>query len=149
PGPGISELRQAIARHQQRFYGLDYDPDTEVLVTAGATEAIAGALLGLVEPGDEVVTFEPYYDSYAACIALAGAHRNVVTLRPDEQRWTFDPDQLRAAITPKTRLILLNTPHNPTGKVFDRAELQLIADLAVEHDLLVITDEVYEHLIFE
>jgi N-succinyldiaminopimelate aminotransferase len=149
PGPGIPELRHAVARHQQRFYGLEYDPDTEVLVTAGATEAIAGALLGLVEPGDEVVTFEPYYDSYAACIALAGALRRVVTLRPDDQRWTFDPDQLRAAITPKTRLILLNTPHNPTGKVFDRAELQVIADLAIEHDLLVITDEVYEHLIFE
>jgi N-succinyldiaminopimelate aminotransferase len=149
PGPGIPELRQAIAQHQQRFYGLEYDPDAEVLVTAGATEAIAGALLGLVEPGDEVVTFEPYYDSYAACIALAGAHRKVVTLRPDHDRWIFDLDQLRAAITPKARVILLNTPHNPTGKVFDRVELQLIADLAIEHDLLVVTDEVYEHLTFE
>jgi len=149
PGPGIPELRRAVAEHQQRFYGLEFDPDTEVLVTAGATEAIAAALLALVERGDEVVTFEPYYDSYAACIALVGARRRVVTLRPDGQRWTFDPDQLRAAITRQTKVILLNTPHNPSGKVFDRDELQLIADLAIEHDLLVITDEVYEHLIFE
>ena len=149
PGPGIPELRQAIAAHQRRFYGLEFDPETEVLVTAGATEAIAAALLGLVQAGDEVVTFEPYYDSYAACIALSGAQRRVVTLRPDGQRWTFDPDALRAAVTSSTRAILLNTPHNPTGKVFDRDELQLIADLAVEHDLVVITDEVYEHLIFD
>jgi N-succinyldiaminopimelate aminotransferase len=149
PGAGIPELRRAIAEHQRRFYALEFDPDTEVLVTAGATEAIAAALLGLVERGDEVVTFEPFYDSYAACIALAGAARRVVTLRPSHQRWTFDPDELRAAITPLTKVILLNTPHNPTGKVFDRGELQLIADLAIEHDLLVITDEVYEHLIFD
>src|SRR5215469_18317268 len=92
PGPGIPELRQAVAEHQRRFYGLGFDPDTEVLVTAGATEAVAAALLGLVDTGDEVVTFEPYYDSYAACIALAGARRKVVTLRPGAQRWTFDPD---------------------------------------------------------
>jgi N-succinyldiaminopimelate aminotransferase len=149
PGPGIPELRHAIARHQRRFYGLEFDADTEVLVTAGATEAIAAALLALVDGGDEVVTFEPYYDSYAACIALAGARRTVVTLRPGERRWTFDPDALRQAITPRTKVILLNTPHNPTGKVFDRAELQLIADLAIERDLIVITDEVYEHLLFE
>jgi N-succinyldiaminopimelate aminotransferase len=149
PGLGIPELRQAIAQHQRRFYGLEFDPDTEVLVTAGATEAIAAALLGLVDSGDEVVTFEPYYDSYAACIALAGARRKVITLRPGDQRWTFDPDALRTAITPRTKAILLNTPHNPTGKVFDRAELQLIADVAVEHDLVVITDEVYEHLTFD
>jgi N-succinyldiaminopimelate aminotransferase len=149
PGPGIPELRQAIARHQRRFYGFEFDADTEVLVTAGATEAIAAALLALVDGGDEVVTFEPYYDSYAACIALAGARRTVVTLRPGERRWTFDPDALRHAITPRTKVILLNTPHNPTGKVFDRAELQLIADLAIERDLIVITDEVYEHLLFE
>jgi N-succinyldiaminopimelate aminotransferase len=149
PGPGIPELRQAVARHQRRFYSLEFDPDTEVLVTAGATEAIAAALLALVDSGDEVVTFEPYYDSYAACIALAGARRHVVTLRPGEQRWTFDPNALHDAITPRTKAILLNTPHNPTGKVFDRAELQLIADVAVNRDLLVITDEVYEHLIFD
>jgi N-succinyldiaminopimelate aminotransferase len=149
PGPGIAELRQAVAAHQQRFYGLQFDPDAEVFVTAGATEAIAAALLGLVEAGDEVVTFEPYYDSYAACIALAGAQRRVVTLRRDGAGWTFDPDELRRAITQRTRLILLNTPHNPTGKVFDRAELQLVADLAIEHDLIVVTDEVYEHLVFD
>jgi N-succinyldiaminopimelate aminotransferase len=149
PGPGIPELRRAVAAHQQRFYGLEFDPDTEVLVTAGATEAIAAALMGLVSAGDEVVTFEPYYDSYAACIALAGARRRVVTLRPDGQRWTFDPDQLRAAITKHAKVILLNTPHNPTGKVFERDELQLIAALAIEYDLIVITDEVYEHLVFD
>ena len=149
PGPGIPELRRAISAHQQRFYGLTFDPDTEVFVTAGATEAIAASLLSLVQTGDEVVTFEPYYDSYAACIALSGAQRRVVTLRRDGQRWRFDPQELQAAITGRTRLILLNTPHNPTGKVFDRDELQLIADLAIEHDLLVVTDEVYEHLIFD
>ena len=147
PGPGVPELRHAIAAHQQRFYGLDVNPDTEVLVTAGATEAIAAALLALTEPGDEVIAFEPYYDSYAACIALAGAVRVPVTLRPPGFR--PDLDALRAAITPRTRLILLNTPHNPTGAVFTRAELTAIADLAVEHDLLVITDEVYEHLVFD
>jgi len=147
PGPGVPELRRAIAAHQQRFYGLDVNPDTEVLVTAGATEAIAAALLALTEPGDEVIAFEPYYDSYAACIALAGAVRVPVTLRPPDFR--PDLDALRAAITPRTRLILLNTPHNPTGAVFSRAELTAIADLAVEHDLLVITDEVYEHMVFD
>ncbi len=149
PGPGIPELRTAIAEHQRRFYGLQFDPADEILVTAGATEAIAATLLGLCEPGDEVVTFEPYYDSYAACIALAGATRRVVTLRRDGQRWAFDPDELRSAITARTRLILLNTPHNPTGKVFDADELGLIAELAVERDLVVVTDEVYEHLVFD
>ena len=147
PGPGVPELRRAIAAHQQRFYGLEVNPDTEVLVTAGATEAIAAALLALTEPGDEVIAFEPYYDSYAACIALAGAVRVPVTLRPPGFR--PDLDALRAAITPRTRLILLNTPHNPTGAVFSRAELTAIAGLAVEHDLLVITDEVYEHMAFD
>jgi N-succinyldiaminopimelate aminotransferase len=147
PGPGVPELRRAISAHQQRFYGLDVNPDTEVLVTAGATEAIAASLLALTEPGDEVIAFEPYYDSYAACIALAGAVRVPVTLRPPDFR--PDLDALRAAITPRTRLILLNTPHNPTGAVFSRAELTAIADLAVEHDLLVITDEVYEHMVFD
>jgi N-succinyldiaminopimelate aminotransferase len=147
PGIGIPELRHAIAAHQQRFYGLAFDADTEVLVSTGATEAIAAALLALCEPGDEVVTFEPYYDSYAACIALVGATRRVVTLRPPD--YAFDPDELRAAITPRTRLLLLNSPHNPTGKVFSRSELEFIAQLAQEHDLLVVTDEVYEHLVFE
>jgi N-succinyldiaminopimelate aminotransferase len=146
PGPGIPELRQAIAEHQQRFYGLSFDPGTEVLVTAGATEAVAAALLALVEPGDEVIAFEPYYDSYAACVALAGGIRVPVTLRPPDFR--PDLDALRAAITPRTRLILLNSPHNPTGSVFTRAELGAIAELACERDLLVISDEVYEHMVF-
>jgi N-succinyldiaminopimelate aminotransferase len=147
PGIGVAELRHAIARHQRRFYDLDPDPDTEVLVTAGATEAIAASILALSEPGDEVVTFEPYYDSYAACIALAGANRRTVPLRAPA--FTFDPDELRAAFTDRTRLVLLNSPHNPTGKVFDRDELGLIAELAQEHDAIVLTDEVYEHQTFD
>lgn len=147
PGPGMPVLRQAIAAHQQRFYGLSYDPDTEVLVTAGATEALAGALLGLLDTGDEVVLFEPMYDSYQACISMAGAVPRPITLRPPD--YGFDLDELRAAITPKTKLLLINTPHNPTGKVLDRQEMQSIADLAIEHDLIVITDEVYEHLTFD
>jgi len=147
PGPGIPELRAAIAAHQKRFYGTDLDPDTEVLVTAGATEAIAAALLALLEPGDEVIALEPYYDSYAACIAMAGARRVPVTLRPPLFR--PDLDQLRDAITCRTRLILLNSPHNPTGMVATREELTAIAALAIEHDLLVVTDEVYEHLVFD
>src|SRR6478672_639112 len=147
PGIGIPELRHAIAQHQRHWYGLDFDPDTEVLVTAGATEAIAASLLALCEPGDEVVMFEPYYDSYAACTAMAGAQRTVVTLHPPD--YHFDPAVLRAAITPKTRLLLLNSPHNPTGKVFTRDELAAIAALCVEHDLIAVTDEVYEHLVFD
>ncbi|MFD8704488.1 pyridoxal phosphate-dependent aminotransferase [Kitasatospora sp. NPDC059648] len=146
PGPGIPELRTAIAEHQQRFHGLSYDPDTEVLVTAGATEAIAAALLALLEPGDEVIALEPFYDSYAACIAMAGATRRPLTLRAPHFR--PDLDELRALITPHTRLLLINTPHNPTGTVLTAGELAAIAALAVEHDLLVITDEVYEHLVF-
>ncbi|MFG3202144.1 pyridoxal phosphate-dependent aminotransferase [Streptomyces sp. NPDC048192] len=149
PGPGIPELRTAIAAHQLRRYGLPYDPDTEVLVTAGATEAIAAALLALVEPGDEVVALEPYYDSYAASIAMAGGTRVPVTLRPHEGSFRLDLDELRAAVTGRTRLLLINTPHNPTGTVLTRAELATIAELAVERDLLVVTDEVYEHLVFD
>ncbi|MET0145934.1 MAG: pyridoxal phosphate-dependent aminotransferase [Ilumatobacteraceae bacterium] len=153
PLAGIPELRHAIVRHQRRFYGLVHDPDREVLVTAGATEALAGALLGMLDDGDEVVVFEPMYDSYQACIALAGARAVPVLLRPEasaggETRYRFDPAELRAAIGPRTRLILLNTPHNPTGKVFDGEELASIAELAIDHDLVVVTDEVYEHLVF-
>jgi N-succinyldiaminopimelate aminotransferase len=149
PGPGIPELRAAIAAHQRRFWDLEYDPDGEVLVTAGATEAVAAAILALCEPADEVVCFEPYYDSYAASIALAQAVRRPVTLRPDEHgRFGFDPDELRRAFTPRTRLVLLNSPHNPTGKVFTRAELTQIADLCQAHDVLAVTDEVYEHLAY-
>ncbi|MCL8015271.1 pyridoxal phosphate-dependent aminotransferase [Streptomyces sp. AS02] len=157
PGPGVPELRTAVAAHQERRYGLSYDPDTEVLVTAGATEAIAAALLALLEPGDEVIAFEPYYDSYAACIAMAGGTRVPVTLRPGEEsrageahrRFRLDLDELRAAVTDRTRLLLINTPHNPTGTVLTREELTAIAELAVERDLLVVTDEVYEHLVFD
>jgi N-succinyldiaminopimelate aminotransferase len=147
PGPGIPELRQAIAAHQKRFYGLDVDPDTEVLVTAGATEAIAAAMLALLEPGDEVIAFEPYYDSYAASIAMAGATRVPVTLRPPAFR--PDLDALRDAVTSRTRLILVNSPHNPTGMVLSRPELAAIASLAVQRDLLVVADEVYEHMVFD
>jgi N-succinyldiaminopimelate aminotransferase len=147
PGPGILELRQAIAGHQQRFYGLDVDPDTEVLVTAGATEAITAAVLALCEPDDEVVLFEPYYDSYAPAIAMAGARRRVVPLRPPE--WHFDLEEFAAAVTGRTRLVLVNSPHNPTGKVFSADELAGIARVCVEADVLVVTDEVYEHLVFE
>ena len=149
PGPGIADLRQAIAEHQQRFYDLAYDPDTEVLVTAGATEALAGALLGMLDGGDEVVLFEPMYDSYQACIALAGGVLKPVVLQPgDDGRYEFDREQFVAACTDRTKLILLNTPHNPTGKVFTREELEFIAAVAIERDILVVTDEVYEHLVF-
>jgi len=152
PLPGELDLRMAIAEHQRRFWDLTFDPATEVLVTAGATEAIAAALLAFVRPGDEVVMFEPYYDSYAAGVALTGGNRRVVTLRPPEAGETgfqFDFDELRAAVTPKTKVLLLNTPHNPTGKVFTRTELMQIAELALDRDLLVISDEVYEHLTFD
>ncbi|MGW5325296.1 pyridoxal phosphate-dependent aminotransferase [Streptomyces sp. NPDC004014] len=149
PGPGVPELRSAIAAHQLRRYGLSWDPDTEVLVTAGATEAIAASLLALLEPGDEVVALEPYYDSYAASIAMAGGRRVPVTLRPHEGAFRLDLDELRAAVTDRTRLLLINTPHNPTGTVLTRAELAAVAELAVERDLLVVTDEVYEHLVFD
>ena len=150
PGPGTPELRQAIADHQQRWYGFELDPASEVVVTAGATEALAGALLGMLDAGDEVVVFEPMYDSYQAGIALAGARAVPVLLAPgDDGRYTFDPDELRAAVSDHTKLILLNTPHNPTGKVFTRSELEVIAELAIERDLIVVTDEVYEHLLFD
>ncbi|MYU25922.1 pyridoxal phosphate-dependent aminotransferase [Streptomyces sp. SID8352] len=149
PGPGVPELREAVAAHQLARYGLSYDPGTEVLVTAGATEAIAAALLALVEPGDEVVALEPYYDSYAASIAMAGGTRVPVTLRPHDGAFRLDLDELRDAVTDRTRLLLLNTPHNPTGTVLTREELAAVAELAVERDLLVVTDEVYEHLVLD
>ena len=149
PGPGLPELREAVAAQRAARYGLRYDPDGEVLVTVGATEAIAATLLALCETGDEVVVFEPYYDSYAAIISLAGAVRRPVTLRPEDGRFTFDPGELRAAVTSRTRLILLNSPHNPTGTVFSRAELEVIADLCRERDLVAVTDEVYEYLTFD
>ena len=147
PGLGIKKLRDAISHHQMRFYGLEFDPETEVLVTAGATEAIAASLLAICEQGDEIITFEPYYDSYAASIALAGGVRRVVTLNTPE--YTFSIDDLEKLINVKTKAILLNSPHNPTGKVFTHNELSQIANLCIEHDLLAICDEVYEHLVFE
>ncbi|GAB2457353.1 pyridoxal phosphate-dependent aminotransferase [Jatrophihabitans fulvus] len=149
PGPGVPELRHAIARHQRQRYGLQFDPDREVLVTAGATEAIAAAVTALAGPGDEVVMFEPYYDSYAATVAIAGATRRVVTLERDGDGWGFDPHALRRSVTPNTRVVLLNTPHNPTGTVFTPEQLAQVAHLAVEHDLVVVSDEVYEHLTFD
>ena len=156
PGPGIPELRAAVAEHQQRFRGLDYDPDTEVLVTAGATEALTAVMLSLLEPGDEVVLFEPVYDSYSASVAMAGGVVRAVPLHPpaesspdDPRRWTFDEAELRAAVTPRTRLLLVNSPHNPTGTVLTAEELRVLAELAEAHDLVVVTDEVYEHLVFE
>jgi N-succinyldiaminopimelate aminotransferase len=149
PGRGMPVLRQAIAADRARRYGTRYDPDSQVLVTVGATEAIAAAVLGLVEPGQEVVLIEPYYDSYSAAIALAGATRRTARLVPDGDGFALDLDSLRAAITPKTRLLLVNSPHNPTGTVLSRADLLAVAELAVEHDLLVLTDEVYEHLTYD
>ncbi|TJZ73705.1 pyridoxal phosphate-dependent aminotransferase [Rhodococcus oryzae] len=149
PGPGMPVLREAIAADRAARYGLEYDPDTEVLVTVGATEAISATLLGLVEPGQEVVLIEPYYDSYAAAVALAGGVRRSVSLVPDGDGFTLDLDALRAAIGPNTRMLVLNTPHNPTGTVFTDAELRAVAELAVERDLLVLSDEVYEHLVFD
>lgn len=147
PGPGIPALREAIAEHQSRFWGLTYDPDTEVLVTAGATEALAACLLGLLETGDEVVLLEPMYDSYQACIAMAGAVARPVTLRPPD--YAFDLDELRSAVNERTRILLINSPHNPTGVVLDDEQLRTIADVAIEHDLIVVSDEVYEHLTYD
>ncbi|MGH3460585.1 MAG: pyridoxal phosphate-dependent aminotransferase [Kribbellaceae bacterium] len=147
PGRGIPELRHAIADHQRRYYGIEVDPGTQVLVTTGATEAIAAALLAFVEPGDEVVALEPYYDSYAACIAMAAGRRVPVTLRAPDFR--LDLDALRAAVTDRTTVLLINSPHNPTGTVLTDDELRAVAAVAVEHDLVVITDEVYEHLVFD
>jgi N-succinyldiaminopimelate aminotransferase len=146
PLDGLPELREAIAATRREHYGQDVE---EILVTAGATEALAAALIALCEPGDEVVVFEPYYDSYLANLAMAGAVRRPVQLRPMGGSFGFDPDALRQAITPRARLLLLNTPHNPTGKVFTRPELELIAALCVEYDLIAVTDEVYEHLIYD
>ncbi len=149
PGPGIPQLRRAIAAHQTRHYGIELDPDTEVLVTTGATEAIAASLLALTGPGDEVITLEPFYDSHAACIAMAGATHVTVPLVPHEGGFRLDVEALQAAITPQTRAILVNTPHNPTGTVLTLDELQAVAEAAERADAIVITDEVYEHLLFD
>ncbi len=149
PGPGILALRNAIADHQFRHYGLDPDPETEVLVTTGATEAIVATLLALAGPGDDVVTLEPFYDSHAAGIALAGARHVTVPLVPGRDRFHLDVDALRAAVTDRTRIILVNSPHNPTGTVLTLDELDAIAAVARRHDAVVVTDEVYEHLTYD
>ncbi len=147
PGPGVPVLRQAIARHQRHRYAESLDPDTQVLVTAGATEAIAAAMLAFVDEGDEVIALEPFYDSYRATIAMARGRCVPVRLDPPEFR--LDENRLRRAVTDRTKVILLNSPHNPTGAVLSRAELDAVARVAIEHDLLVVTDEVYEHLAFD
>ncbi len=149
PGLGTESLRQAIAAQRRRRYGTIYDPDTEVLVTVGATEAIAASVLGLVEPGSEVLLIEPFYDSYSPVIAMAGCRRRAVPMRRDGRRFAIDVDALRTAVTPKTKALIVNSPHNPTGMVATDDELRALAELAVAADLLVITDEVYEHLAFD
>ncbi len=148
PGLGIAPLRQAVAAHRKRHFGIDYDPDTEVLVTVGATEAIASVVIGLVEPGSEVLLIEPFYDSYSPVVAMAGAHRAAVPLVADGRGFALDADALRRAVTPKTRALIVNSPHNPTGAVLSATELRTIAEIAVAADLLVVTDEVYEHLVY-
>ncbi|RKH57720.1 aminotransferase class I/II-fold pyridoxal phosphate-dependent enzyme [Corallococcus aberystwythensis] len=151
PGVGARDLRVAIAEHAQRFYNHAVDPDTMVTVTSGATEAILDVILGLVDPGDEVVAFEPFYDSYDANIAFVGATPRYVPLRPPDAEhttWWFDRDEVRAAFSPRTRLLILNSPHNPTGKVFTREELEFLGNLCAEHDVKVLADEVYEHIVF-
>jgi len=148
PGIGIAPLRQAIAAQRRRHFGVEYDPDTEVLVTVGATEAIAAAVIGLVEPGSEVVLIEPFYDSYSPVVAMAGANRVAVALVPDGRGFALDTDALRRAVTTRTRALIVNSPHNPTGMVLSATELAAIAEIAVAADLLVITDEVYEHLVY-
>ncbi|MEZ0350315.1 pyridoxal phosphate-dependent aminotransferase [Mycobacterium sp. pR1184] len=149
PGLGIAPLRQAVAAQRKRHFGIDYDPDTEVLVTVGATEAIASAVIGLVEPGSQVLLIEPFYDSYSPVVAMAGAHRAAVPLVSDGHGFALDIDALRRAVTPATRALIVNSPHNPTGAVLSATELEAIAEIAVAADLLVITDEVYEHLVFD
>src|SRR3954463_10055555 len=147
PLPGVAPLRHAVAEHQQRFYGIELDPATQVQVTMGATEAITAAVLGICEPGDGVLAFDPTYDSYKPAAMMAEATLTTVPLHPPE--WRFDPDELAAAITPRTRMLILNTPHNPTGRVFGRTELEAVAAVCREHDLLAVTDEVYEHLVYD
>ena len=147
PGLGTPVLRAAIAEHQRRFYGIAVDPDTEVMVTAGATEALAATILALTEEGDEVLTLEPFYDSYAAVIALGRAKHRTVALRAPE--FQPDLDELRAAVSDRTRLIIVNDPHNPTGTRLSREAQELIIELAHRHDAVIVTDEVYEHLTFE
>ena len=147
PGIGMLSVRQAIARHAQRFYGQKLNPETEVLVTSGATEGVFAAILGLTDPGDEVIVFEPVYDTYVPNMVMAGVTPRYVPLRGDN--WTFDPDELARAFNSRTRAVIVNSPHNPTGKVYTRDELRVIADLCVKHNVIAITDEVYEHILYD
>lgn len=147
PGVGMATARAAIARHAERFYGQRLDPETEVLVTSGATEGIFAAILGIADAGDEVIAFEPVYDSYVPNMIMAGVTPRYVALRGDD--WSFDTGELAGAFNPRTRAIIVNTPHNPTGKVYSRAELTVIADLCQKHDVIAITDEVYEHILYD
>jgi N-succinyldiaminopimelate aminotransferase len=149
PGIGVAALREAIAAQRKRQFGVDYDPQTEILVTVGATEAIAAAVLGLVEPGSEVILIQPFYDSYSPVVAMAGAQRVIVPLVPDGRGFALDTDALRRAVTPRTTAVIVNSPHNPTGAVLSADELAAIADVAIQADLVVITDEVYEHLVYD
>jgi len=147
PGVGMPVVRDAIARHAARFYGQRIDPETDVLVTSGATEAIFAAILAFTDPGDEMIVFEPVYDSYVPNMVMAGVTPHYVPLRGDN--WSFDPNELVKAFTPRTRAIIVNSPHNPTGKVYSREELQIIAELCQKHDVIAITDEVYEHILYD
>ena len=147
PGAGMKTAREAIARHAERFYGQKLNPDNEVLVTTGATEGMFAAILGLTDPGDEVIVFQPVYDTYVPNMVMAGVVPRYVTLRGDN--WTFDPDELARAFNSRTRAIIINTPHNPTGKVYSRDELKIIADLCHKHNVVAITDEVYEHILYD
>jgi N-succinyldiaminopimelate aminotransferase len=149
PGPGVPELREAVARHQQRCYGIELDPGSEVVVTAGATEAVAAAVLAMVDPGDEVAVLEPFYDAYLATIEMAGGVRRSVGMRRKGDEFRLDVDALRATVNERTKLLLVNTPHNPTGTVLDECEREAVAEVAVRHDVVVVVDEVYEHLIFD
>jgi N-succinyldiaminopimelate aminotransferase len=147
PGIGMASVRQAIARHAERFYGQKINPDTEVLVTTGATEGVFAAILGLTDPGDEAIVFEPVYDTYVPNMVMAGVRPRYVPLRGEN--WEFDPDELAKAFNSRTRAIIINTPHNPTGKVFSREELRAIAALCQKHNVIAITDEVYEHILYD
>ena len=147
PGAGMKTAREAIARHAERFYGQKLNPDNEVLVTTGATEGMFAAILGLTDPGDEVIVFQPVYDTYVPNMVMAGVVPRYVTLRGDN--WTFDPDELARAFNSRTRAIIINTPHNPTGKVYSQDELKIIADLCHKHNVVAITDEVYEHILYD
>jgi aminotransferase len=143
---GAPQLRQAVARKQSEAWGRNVDPETEVTVSCGATEAMIAAMLAAIDPGDEVIVFEPFYENYGPDCIISGAVPRYVTLRGSD--WSFDPDALRAAFNSKTRAIVVNTPHNPTGKVYTKTELELIAELCIEHDAIAITDEIYEHLVY-